>query len=280
MLLTSCASEGEPIIIPDVPTEAETEIKIVIEIASNSPADSPAGVFLEAFSLELSELSEGRIEGIVYHEGFLGDDSSLFDMLDEGSVDFAVLPIPHGTELYSILETPFLFNDNNIDDLLDVLRNDDGEIYDGHALTFINGGTIGLVTETRARSMDQLLGRTTPSEQDEGLVRPTSSEPSNVFEQEYQYDYYANINVGYDILLFLQSSSRQIDFSDQQLVISAVDSAESVTAQWLEENDDPSRTNLIVYTPDDYDNFISQLPETNQQLDFNGWPQEILQIIG
>ncbi len=277
IFMTSCAKEGEPIVIPNVPTEAKSELQTVVKIASAYPQNSPAGVFLEAFALELSNLSNDRIQTVVYHDGSIGDELELGEMLLNGSVDFALMPLGEDDAFYEIANAPFLLNEDNIDEVVDLLRDGETELSDPRALTYINGGSIGLSTSSRAQSSRQLFDTDSPVE---GLNPiEITSVPATRFEEEYEYRYYADIAVHYDILYFFQSTDSRIDFTEQQMVVNATEQAMQDTQEWYEQNVDIITEKVTTYIPDDHQNYIESLSQSDQIYDTSGLPNELIDAL-
>jgi len=68
----------------------------------------------EFFAQRLNELSDGKIEVVIYHSSSLGDEREAMDLLSRGSIDFArfsSMIVTNMTDLYQVLNLPFLFKD-------------------------------------------------------------------------------------------------------------------------------------------------------------------------
>ncbi len=273
----------ESITIPDVPTETEQEFKTTVSVASVYPAESPAGVFLESFALNLLELSDESIEVIVYHDSYMGEEIELEEQLQDGVIDFAILSQSSESPLYAITREQFVFDDDSIELLIELLREDDTLYHENHILTYINGGSIGLQTETRIESMARLLGLPTAAEQESEASEQRADAlepiPSTVFDGDYQHYYFADVQLSYELLTFVQAPQSGIAFADQQLVISAVEAAQIELSQWQEQNAGFQPDDLFIYVPADYENYIGSLPELSSRIDIEQWPEEILEII-
>ncbi len=277
LFLTACTVEGEPIVIPNAPVEVKDELRTVIKVASAYPANSPAGVFLEAFALEVSNLSDGGITAVVYHDNSLGESASLVEMLQDGSVDFALFPIAQDDPFYEIINTPFLLNEENIDDVIDFLRKGETSFSDSRAITYINGGSIGLSTSSMAQNTRQIFNMGSPLEVQDPIEIDFT--PATRFEQEYDYRYYADIAMYYDILYFFQSGNSRIDFTEQQLVVNATEHALQVTQEWYEQNVDLLTEKVTVYLPEDLGEYLETLDQSSQAFEGAELPQELRDIL-
>ena len=86
--------------------------KIVANIASTFPPDSPQDKGLKKFKELAESRSDGRIEILIHPSNAMGDERQTFEMLSEGSVEYGVLgsnDISTYFPKYYISEVPYVF---------------------------------------------------------------------------------------------------------------------------------------------------------------------------
>jgi len=92
--------------------EAGEGKKIVANIASTFPPDSPQDKGLKKFKELAESRSNGRIEILIHPSNAMGDERQTFEMLSEGSVEYGVLgtnDISTYFPKYYISEVPYVF---------------------------------------------------------------------------------------------------------------------------------------------------------------------------
>lgn len=93
--------------------QSEQKGKIIkLSLAGPLPESTPGGIGLDTLAAKLSEYSNGTLQATVYHNGTLGNSTSMVEGVQQGTVDFAVT----GNAYYSglipeiqVLELPYLF---------------------------------------------------------------------------------------------------------------------------------------------------------------------------
>ena len=106
MVLTSMA------LLAEGAKEAGEGRKIVANIASTFPPDSPQDMGLKKFKELAESRSNGRIEILIHPSNAMGDERQTFEMLSEGSVEYGVLgtnDISTYFPKYYISEVPYVF---------------------------------------------------------------------------------------------------------------------------------------------------------------------------
>ena len=86
--------------------------KIVANIASTFPPDSPQDQGLKKFKELAESRSNGRIEILIHPSNAMGDEKQTFEMLSDGSVEYGVLgtnDISTYFPKYYISEVPYVF---------------------------------------------------------------------------------------------------------------------------------------------------------------------------
>nr|WP_319472791.1 DctP family TRAP transporter solute-binding subunit [uncultured Sphaerochaeta sp.] len=94
---------------------AEQGPKVVkLTLAGPLPESTPGGIGLNVLAEKLNEYSNGTLQATVYHNGTLGNSTSMVEGVQQGTVDFAVT----GNAYYSglvpeiqVFELPYLFQD-------------------------------------------------------------------------------------------------------------------------------------------------------------------------
>jgi len=92
----------------------ETGKVVKLSLAGPLPESTPGGVGLNTLATKLNEYSNGTLQATVYHNGTLGNSTSMVEGVQQGTVDFAVT----GNAYYSglvpeiqVFELPYLFQD-------------------------------------------------------------------------------------------------------------------------------------------------------------------------
>ena len=87
---------------------------IRLTLAGPLPESTPGGIGLNVLAEKLNEYSNGTLQATVYHNGTLGNSTSMVEGVQQGTVDFAVT----GNAYYSglvpeiqVFELPYLFQD-------------------------------------------------------------------------------------------------------------------------------------------------------------------------
>ena len=87
---------------------------IKLRVANVTQVDHPMNKAVESFIEKVEERSNGRIEITNYPARQLGDDRELFEQVQQGSLDMALIsagPVGSTTELAAALQLPFMFDD-------------------------------------------------------------------------------------------------------------------------------------------------------------------------
>lgn len=87
---------------------------IKLRVANVTQVDHPMNKAVEFFIEKVEERSNGRIEITNYPARQLGDDRELFEQVQQGSLDMALIsagPVGSTTELAAALQLPFMFDD-------------------------------------------------------------------------------------------------------------------------------------------------------------------------
>ena len=104
--------------------DTEEKGKVVkLTLAGPLPESTPGGIGLNVLAAKLNEYSNGTLQATVYHNGTLGNSTSMVEGVQQGTVDFAVT----GNAYYSglvpeiqVLELPYLFqNRAEVEKVLD-----------------------------------------------------------------------------------------------------------------------------------------------------------------
>ncbi len=256
--LVGCTSVPEEIVIPKITQEPTPTPTRIITVGSVYPADSPVGVFLESFALNLMILLEGDVEVVVYHDAFLGDNQRHEELLLSGGVDFAVVSINDDDPLSAILNTPFAVNDNNIDDVIAMLDSENPAESLNLIHCYLNCGSMGIESTVRYASMQSMipLDKLDEEIQEDWLI-------TNINSNEFTNRYFANIDYVYDIGVFCESKNSGMMFDEHQTVQLAVTRAK-ISMDATEQRETPS--DLVMYRPSDYDEYINTLPPVATRL--------------
>ncbi len=257
LLFVGCSAEKSTVEIPEITTEsAPTPTTRIVTVAGGYPYDSAAGVFIESFASELEEISEGELEVLVYHEGFLGDDVRLSQLMSEGELDFALLNFEASDPLTTIFNTPFLFNDENIDSAIDILNDADPSQSRFSVLRYVNCGSIGIQTDRIYETVEGIFIETENS----------NSEPiyTNLQSDTLSYDYFADIDYRYDVKHFCMSSYSGLRFDELHMVNLAVDVA--IESMDIAYNTTAAPDNITIYQPSNYQNYIDTLLPASTRL--------------
>ena len=119
VLLASCQSREDRI-----------EPEFVFRYAENQTEDYPTTLAGKYFAERVKELTNGRIEIIVYADELLGDERSVIEQLRFGGIDFSRLNLSPLAELdarYYVLQLPYLYDSS--EHMWRVLDSDIGERY-------------------------------------------------------------------------------------------------------------------------------------------------------
>ena len=106
------------------------EPEFVFRYAENQTEDYPTTLAGKYFAERVKELTNGRIEIIVYANEVLGDERSVIEQLQFGGVDFSRLNLSPMAELdarYYVLQLPYLYDSG--EHMWRVLDSDIGERY-------------------------------------------------------------------------------------------------------------------------------------------------------
>lgn len=155
VLMTGCSRDKE-----------ENGPLLVLRYADNQPAGHPAAEAARYFASLVEERTDGAIRVEVYLNGELGSETSIFDQLRYGGVDFSRFSIgtfPPEMGEYTALMYPYLYRDRE-----HMWRILDGEIgdrlleaakeYGLIGLTWFDAGLRSLYTKEPLESMDDLSG--------------------------------------------------------------------------------------------------------------------------
>lgn len=131
---TNDASQEEP-----KQEEVET---IVFRLAENQPEDYPTTIGDKEFARLVEERTDGRYKIEVYAGGQLGDERSVIEQIQLGSIDFARVnasPLTEFSKDIGVLSLPYLFD--NEEHMWNVLN---GEVGDELLATLESSNMIGL----------------------------------------------------------------------------------------------------------------------------------------
>lgn len=95
-----------------------------LRVANVTQVDHPMNKSCEVFAEKIAERSNGRIQITNFPARQLGDDRELFEQVQQGALDMALIsagPVGSTTPLATALQLPFLFE--NWDQWLDVMNN-------------------------------------------------------------------------------------------------------------------------------------------------------------
>ncbi|MFZ7133265.1 MAG: TRAP transporter substrate-binding protein [Eubacteriales bacterium] len=109
----------------DTPASGSEGETIQLRVANVTQVDHPMNKAVEFFIEKIKEESDGRIEITNYPARQLGDDRELFEQVQQGSLDMALIsagPVGSTTELAAALQLPFMFED--WDQWMDVMTNE------------------------------------------------------------------------------------------------------------------------------------------------------------
>ncbi|MFD1779517.1 TRAP transporter substrate-binding protein DctP [Fredinandcohnia salidurans] len=101
---------------------------IVLRLADNQPDDYPTVVGDKAFAKLVEEKTDGRIKVEVYSGGQLGDEKSVIEQVQLGTIDFARVsasPLAEFSKNLGVLSMPYIFRD--ADHMWNVLNGEIGE---------------------------------------------------------------------------------------------------------------------------------------------------------
>ncbi|MFD1436299.1 TRAP transporter substrate-binding protein [Kroppenstedtia eburnea] len=88
--------------------------KVVLKLAENQPNDYPTTIGDKAFAEEVEKKTDGRIKVEVHAGGDLGDEKSVIEQVQLGSIHMArvnVVPLSEYTHEIGVLTLPYLFPD-------------------------------------------------------------------------------------------------------------------------------------------------------------------------
>ncbi len=257
LLLVGCSSEQSKVEIPEISPQSQTQPTTrIITVACSFPAKSAAGAFIEEFAQELAQATENELTVLVYHEGFLGSNERLSQLIGAGELDFALLDFEPDDPLKKLFETPFLFNDETIVSAVDILNETDPAKSTFSVLKYINCGSVGLETEIQHETIESIL----PGDENSDL--PIIE--TNIYAGDFSYDYFADIDYRYDIQYFCMSNDSGIMFDELQLVNNAIEAAIETNQQEYTVYDAPD--NIQTYRPANYENYLENLPSAAEML--------------
>lgn len=116
---TACSSDT------DSPGNTDAGETLKLRVANVTQVDHPMNKSTEFFAEKIKEKSNGRIQISVFPARQLGDDRELFEQVQQGSLDMAlvsVAPIGSTTPLATALQLPFMFD--NWDQWLDTMNSE------------------------------------------------------------------------------------------------------------------------------------------------------------
>ncbi len=125
IVFSGCAKEEPPTTTPAQGSDSAPVEKISLRAANVTQVNHPMNKAVEFFIAKIQEKSEGRIEITNYPARQLGDDRELFEQVQQGSLDIALIsagPVGSTTELAAALQLPFMFE--NWDQWLSVMSSD------------------------------------------------------------------------------------------------------------------------------------------------------------
>lgn len=127
--LTACTSDTKPVESGNEnvgETSGETSGETLnLRVANVTQVDHPMNKSTEFFAKKIEEKSNGRIKISVFPARQLGDDRELFEQVQQGALDMALVsvgPIGSTTPLAAALQLPFMFD--NWDQWLDVMNSE------------------------------------------------------------------------------------------------------------------------------------------------------------
>ncbi len=89
---------------------------IKISIAGPVPEDTPSGKALEELAKKINEYSNGTLQATVFHNGTLGNSTSMVEGLQQGTVDIATTGNSYFSAIVpeiQVFELPYLFQDRD-----------------------------------------------------------------------------------------------------------------------------------------------------------------------
>lgn len=92
--------------------EAAPAKKMVVNVASTFPPDSPQDKGLQKFKALVAERSKGRIDVLIHAANAMGDERQTFELLSSGSVEFGAVgsnDISTFFPKYAVAEVPYMF---------------------------------------------------------------------------------------------------------------------------------------------------------------------------
>lgn len=177
-VLSACGGDTEE--VQGEPEENEgpepEQEQITLRLAENQPEDYPTTIGDKEFARLVEEKTDGRIKIEVYAGGQLGDEKSVIEQVQLGSIELArvnVAPLTEFSEDIGVLTLPYLFD--NEEHMWDVLN---GEIGDELLATLEESNMIGLAYyDSGKRSFYNSKRLVTKPEDLEGLkIRVQQSE--------------------------------------------------------------------------------------------------------
>ena len=141
LLISGCSDSTGGSVENSSAGEKDTET-IVFRLAENQPEDYPTTIGDKEFARLVEERTNGRYKIEVYHSGQLGDERSVIEQVQLGSIDFARVnasPLTEFSDAIGVLSLPYLFD--NADHMWEVLN---GEVGDELLATLEDAGMIGL----------------------------------------------------------------------------------------------------------------------------------------
>ncbi len=257
LLLVGCSAETQSVVIPQTQSEPEVEYIRTIKVGSIYPSDSPMGVFLESFAVALEEVFDGEIQVNVYHDGFLGDNERHRELLDSGGLDYAIIHPEEDDPLHTVMSTPYLFNDESIDNALEIINEHDPANTIHRVLYYLNCGSVGVASNEQFRNMEDI-----PPMPQENLIEIESFSYVNEYSIGDNNNFFADIDYYYDIGMFSESNSVNIMFNEHQAVRDALELA----IESLEEFTQADNDFIIYYTPVNHEQFVQDTLSTYQTL--------------
>ncbi len=253
-LLFGCAENTGDISIPNIEPEALPSTVRTVRVASGYPAESPVGIFVEKFATELEALL--NVEVLVYHDGFIGDDERMKQLLADGGLDYAVISFEEDDILNEIISTPFLFNEDNIDSFIEELNEENPAQTPYPVLSYLNCGSIGLQSQERFLVTEELLSELSNEEM-------LTVFPTNINDDNFSMNYLANIDYMYDIMMLCESKQGTIMFDEYQQTRQAAATALQSMSEVEHAVTNPS---TLFYIPSDYNEYIESLPPAAERL--------------
>lgn len=127
-LLAACGGGDDSATKTSGGGDGDAKDPIVLKLADNQPEDYPTVVGDKEFAKLVEEKTDGQVKVEVYAGGQLGDEKSVIEQVQLGTIDFARVnasPLAEFSKDLGVLSMPYLFRD--ADHMWSVLNGDIGE---------------------------------------------------------------------------------------------------------------------------------------------------------